>query len=155
MENKNEEELSPGLKISIVHHKIDKYFDRRGKKSGDEAIPKAQGMAMHFLMEHRDEDVFQKDIEKHFNISGATATNILKGLEKSGLIVRIPIESDARMKKIVMTEKAFAREEHIKESISLMEDSLIKNFSEEDIKKFHELIDRVTLNIDNLIQDNE
>ena len=155
MDNKNIDELSPGIKIAAVHHKIDKYFDRRGKKLGHEAIPKAQGMTMHYLMEHRDENVFQKDIEKYFNITGATATNILKGLEKSGLIVRVPMENDARMKKITLTEKAFEREEHIEESINILESSMLEGISEADLIKLHQILDKVTLNIDKLIQDYE
>lgn len=52
------------------------------------------------------EDVFQKDLEAEFNIRRSTATNILKIMEKKELIKRESVESDSRLKKIIVLDKA-------------------------------------------------
>lgn len=52
------------------------------------------------------EDVFQKDIEAEFNIRRSTATNILKIMEKKELIKRESVQSDSRLKKIIILDKA-------------------------------------------------
>ena len=108
-------------------------------------------MTLHYLMMHQNEDVYQKDIERHFGISGATATNILKGLEKNELIIRVPSEKDGRLKKIVATEKAYKRQVHIDDSINMLEESLIKGFSAEELDNLFRMVDKIIQNIDDLI----
>ena len=109
-----------GHKIRMVHNSIDKFFDRHHKEE-TKKIPRGQVMIIHYLMDHPDEEVYQKDLEKFFSISGATATNMIKGLEKSELVERIPNEKDARLKRIVLTEKAVVREQRIRKFVNIFE----------------------------------
>ena len=62
--------------------------------------------ALRFFAENADRDIFQKDFEEEFSIRRSTATKILQLMEKNGLIERQKVESDARLKKIVLTNKA-------------------------------------------------
>ena len=48
----------------------------------------SQGRALHFLLAQT-EDVFQKDIEEEYSIRPSTATELLKQMEKNGLILRL------------------------------------------------------------------
>ncbi len=69
------------------------------------------GQHMHILclienQQKQGKDVFQHDIEAKLNVRPSTATAILNVLEKNGYIKREPIKEDARMKKLVLTEKA-------------------------------------------------
>lgn len=52
------------------------------------------------------QNIFQKDIEKEFNIRRASATSALKLMETKDLIVRVPMPEDARLKRIMLTVKA-------------------------------------------------
>jgi len=52
------------------------------------------------------ENIFQKNIEKEFNIRRASATSALKLMEKNDLIVRVPMANDARLKRIILTPKS-------------------------------------------------
>lgn len=61
------------------------------------------------------EDIFQKDIEAEFNIRRSTATNILKIMEKKELIKRESVESDSRLKKIVVLDKSLRLKHNIDE----------------------------------------
>ena len=51
------------------------------------------------------ENVFQKDVEKEFNIRRSTATNILKNMEEKKLIKRTALPSDSRLK-IIEVQKS-------------------------------------------------
>lgn len=50
------------------------------------------------------ENVFQKDVEKEFNIRRSTATNILKNMEEKDLIKRTALPTDSRLKIIEVQE---------------------------------------------------
>lgn len=63
------------------------------------------------------EDVFQKDLEAEFNIRRSTATNILKIMEKKELIKRESVESDSRLKKIIVLDKALRLQGNIDDFI--------------------------------------
>ena len=65
----------------------------------------AQGKVLHFLLA-QPHDVFQKDVEQVYGMRASTATELLKQMEKNGLIFREPAEHDNRLKRIVLTEKA-------------------------------------------------
>ena len=107
-------------------------------------------MIIHYLMDHPDEEVYQKDLEKFFSISGATATNMIKGLEKSELVERIPNEKDARLKRIVLTEKAVVREQRIRKLVMELEEGMVAGFTEEEISTYCKMTDRILQNLDEL-----
>ena len=142
-----------GSKVRIVHNYIDKYFHTSWEKAGIEPT-RMQCATLHYLRVHKEEDVFQKDLEAAFSISGATVTNILKVMEKDGLIVRVPMEKDARLKKLVMTEKGMQFDEVAHANVRRLESGMEKGFTEEEITRFREYLDRLTQNIVDLVEEN-
>ena len=142
-----------GNKVRIVHNYIDKYFHSSWEKAGIEPT-RMQCATMHYLREHENEDVFQKDLEQAFSITGATATNILKVMEKDGLIIRIPMQHDARLKKLQMTPKGYELDTYSRENLRRLEEGLKKGFSEEEITRFREYLDRMTQNIVDMVEEN-
>ena len=142
-----------GSKVRIVNNYIDKYFHTSWEKAGIEAT-RMQCATLHYLRRHQDEDVFQKDLEVAFSISGATATNILKIMEKDGLITRVPLEKDARLKKLQMTDKGCQYDEAAHENVVRLEQGIEKGFTEEEITIFREYLDRLTQNIVDLVEEN-
>ena len=142
-----------GSKVRIVHNYIDKYFHSSWEKAGIEPT-RMQCATLHYLRRHKGEDVFQKDLEAAFSISGATVTNILKVMEKDGLITRVPVEKDARLKKIVMTEKGMQYDEVAHTNVTRLEAGMEKGFTEEEITRFREYLDRLTQNIVDLVEEN-
>lgn len=138
-----------GHKLRMVHNSIDKFFDRRGTEE-TKKIPRGQVMIIHYLMDHPDEAVYQKDIERFFSISGATATNMIKGLEKAGLVERIANEHDARLKRLVLTEKAIVREQRIRKIVMELEEGMVNGFTENEISTYCKLTDRILQNLDDM-----
>ena len=58
-----------------------------------------------FLYFSQQGDVYQKDIESFFKLRRSTVSSQLDTLEKKGLIQRVPVSHDARLKKLVLTEE--------------------------------------------------
>lgn len=94
-------------------------------------------------------DVFQKDLENEFSISRPTASEILKTMERKELITRQPTQQDARLKKILLTDKSkeicYENEKIIQE----LEANLTRGFSKEELEMLFYLLDKLKKNIDN------
>lgn len=138
-----------GHKFRIIHNMIDKYFEKRWDDS-IHYLTRVQCATLHYLYDHRDQNVFQKDIEAAFSITGATATNILKGLERQKLIMREPMPEDARLKKIVLLESGVACHKQAYRNIIHMEETLTAGFSEEDLETLRNMLDHIIANLEGL-----
>ena len=142
-----------GHKIRVAHNAIGKYFNTCWSPSAMEPT-RMQCGTMHFLREHEGQDVFQKDLEEAFSITGATATNILKVMEKDGLITRVPMQQDARLKKLELTEKGKALDDVARANVVRLEEGMEKGFTEEELTIFREYLDRMTQNIVDMVEEN-
>ena len=69
------------------------------------------------MAQNNDKDIYQKDLEKKFSVTRSTASKVVKLMVQKGLIVREEVESDARLKKLILTEKALNMHEAIKSDI--------------------------------------
>ena len=78
-----------------------------------------QKLFLGYLDAHRDRDVYQKDLEATFHIRRSTASGILQIMVRDGLLVREPVEGDARLKRLVLTPIA-------QEQLSQMQQDLLR-----------------------------
>lgn len=106
----------------------------------------SQGIALQFLLAQT-EDIFQKDIEEEYSIRPSTATELLKNMEKSGLIIREPVDYDKRLKKIVLTDKALQYRQQVIEDLSSLEKTLTNGISEADLEIFFRVIEKMMNNL--------
>lgn len=141
-----------GHRFRVIHNRIDKYFTG-SRKNEKVRLTRAQCATLHYLYDHSKEDVFQKDIEEVFSISGATATNLLKGLERLGMIQRIPLPGDARCKRIELCQKGIKAHERAFSDILFMEETLVKGMTEEEVGILRRLLDRVIQNLEEMEQE--
>ena len=108
----------------------------------------AQGRTLHFILAaHQKEDLFQKDIEEEYSLRPPTATKLLKDMEKNGLIYREAVPYDARLKRIVATEKAMQYQELIHQSLEETEDRLTSGISPQDLAVFFRVINQMIRNM--------
>jgi len=135
-------------KIGIYLKKIDILFDSKcNKKLKKFDITHAQFKTLKYLLENKNKEVNQKDLEKHFNLSNPTVTGILNRLELKKFVIRIVDEADGRFKKIKLCEKAIAIEEDLIQIADDMENSLVKQMSELEIKNAFEILEKILKNI--------
>lgn len=136
-----------GLAVNATSHLFKREVDNALNKRCTEKITGMQGFIIHYITRNSDRDIFQKDIEKEFSIRRSTATSILQLMEKKGLITRQSVNSDARLKKIVLTEKSLKRHEIFKEELERMEEKLSAGLTEKEKTDFFRIIEKIKSNI--------
>ena len=137
-----------GFQIKSLSNIIKRRIDKQIADSCGEGSSVTHGWVIRYIYDNRDRgDVFQRDLEARFNIRRSTATGILKLMEKNGLIVREPVEYDARLKKLVLTSKAVELHESIAREIDAIEDSMRQGLTKEELEAFFSTIEKIKDNI--------
>lgn len=140
----NKEKLKLGLDISKIHHIISRKMDASVISAIDDNLTISQAYVIDFICnEGKDNDVFQKDLESVFDLKRSSISLMLNNMEKSGLIERVPVKEDGRLKKIVLTEKSIKTYEKISDAIDLIENKLSENVTEEEIKLFQNVLNKI------------
>src|SRR5690606_32706222 len=96
---------SIAFEIKVLATLLKRNLDAGRDDTGKESLTGMQGWVLGYLKGNTERDIFQRDLEKEFNIRRATVSGVLQLMERNGLIVREPVEHDARLKKISLTEK--------------------------------------------------
>lgn len=137
-----------GYKIRLLHNQIHKRMEAKKQENEKEPLTGMQRWTLGFLRDHDGEDIYQKDIETEFSVSRATASNMLAVMERKGLLQREAVAHDARLKKLVLTEKARALVDRSEQDMRDMEALLSKGLSETEIKNLKKYLDQMLLNLD-------
>ncbi|MFP3154746.1 MarR family winged helix-turn-helix transcriptional regulator [Lachnospiraceae bacterium ZAX-1] len=107
-----------------------------------------QGFVLGYLGGNRDKDVFQRDVETEFQIRRSTATGILQLMEKGGLIERRPVAYDARLKKLVLTEKASRSYENVMRIIHSIDELAESGLTKSEIETFLNVLHKMQKNLE-------
>ena len=102
-----------------------------------------------YLIENKDRDVFQRDLEEVLNLRRATISNILKKMEANEYIVRETDKKDLRSKKIILTDLAIKRYQKGLNHLRDIEKIATKNIDKKDLEIFSNVIDKMIINIEN------
>ena len=129
--------------ISKLSNKLRRKFDMLSSRK---EFSGSQGRTLRFLLSQT-EDIYQKDIEEEYSIRPSTATQLLKQMEKNGLIIREPEAYDNRLKKIVVTDKALLYKQQVIEDLTTLEETLIKGISETDLQVFFRVTEKMMDNL--------
>ena len=113
----------------------------------DDEFTEMQTKLLGFLCHNKDQEIYQKDIERVFYIRRSTASRLLKRLERDGLIVRQAVSKDARLKRVQTTPKADAAMQQITTRIQHVEAVLTQGLSEAEIEQFMETAEKLKKNL--------
>lgn len=133
-----------GKPIHILHNMLKRELETANPRTD---ITGAQGRIIQFLVDHDGEDVFSKDIEREFNMRRATAADYLYLMEKNGMITRMPVNGDRRLKKIELTDKAREVNHAVRRNIRRIEEKLTKNMTRGEINEFLRMTDVMIANL--------
>jgi len=138
-----------GFELGMLNNLIRRSLIQRFAENGLEDLGGVQGPVIGYIYRNsQSSDVFQKDIEKQFEIRRSTATVMLQNMEQKGLIVRVPVPDDGRLKKIVLTDKAKKRHIRVKEQIDRFHQELEEGISIEEKEAFFAVLDRIRHNLE-------
>ncbi len=136
------------LNISLLRY-LAKHKVRTNKEKSDypDETRGLQIWVIDYLIKHQDEDIFQRDLEKEFVMRRSTATNFVKKMEQAGLIRLESVAYDARLKKIILTDKAFELQAGMMAKKKEFETLLRGDLSEAEIKQFIATIQKIKHNL--------
>lgn len=130
-----------GKKIGNVSHMIKRSidslhcpYDISGKQS------RLLGFIAHESVKR---DLYQKDIEEELQIRRSSVTSMLQTLEKAGMIKRVSVVEDARLKKIVLTDLGHEVTQNTYHNIVAFENELSSLFKEDEKVLFYEYLNRI------------
>ena len=134
-----------GRKINILSHKIKR---RIGKVSLEYGISSMQAKILGYIFHQAPKrDIFQKTIEEEFDIRRSSVTSVLSLMEKNGLIERVSVCEDARLKKIILTDKGIEVHKSVYKEIEIVESIIYDYLSKEELELFSEILERLSKKI--------
>ncbi|OPJ61182.1 MarR family winged helix-turn-helix transcriptional regulator [Clostridium oryzae] len=138
-------EVHIGKEINIFSHRIHRAISKEAAKYG---LTGVQSRIIGFIYHaSRKKDIFQKDIEEELDIRRSSVTSVLQLMEKNGYIQRVSVSDDARLKKIVLTEKGLEIQKNVFDFILGFEKSLRDELSDDELNMFINILNRLSKKI--------
>lgn len=133
--------------LNLLNKMIGREFIFNNKEFFEGDVSPTQMIIMDYILNHQDEDIFQRDLEKVLHLRRATVSGVLQTMEKHDLVERVLCEEDVRCKKIKLKEKAKLMFEIKKHEFIKIEDILKKGLKDDEIILFCHIIERMQNNM--------
>lgn len=101
-----------------------------------------------YLIEHQEEEIFQRDLENVLQLRRATVSGVLKTMEKNFFIERVTSSMDARIKKIVLKDSALKVFEETKQRFQMISEFVCEGISNRDLEVFCRVIEQMQKNLE-------
>lgn len=146
MERK-EKERRVAPKIRRMNHLMGRNIEAHVRAQGVDEITLMHGWIIRYLYDNKGKDIFQKDIEKQFCVGRSSVTNILQLMEKKEYLRREAVEQDARLKKLVLTEKGLNLQANMEYLVDQMNAEIVEGITDEELDVFFQVLDKLEANI--------
>lgn len=134
-----------GIELRYLNNLIRRYVDNKLHKKYIDSVTGTNGWIIAYIAAHG--DVFQKDLEAEFGITRSTASKVVGLMVQKGLIEHRSVPQDARLKKLVLTDKAMELSKLMNQDHEAVDQTLKKGFTEEELSNLHSYIERMKQNI--------
>lgn len=101
---------------------------------------------MIITIEHK-EGITVSALAEYFRLSLATVSVSVKRMEKSGFIMRVPDEKDARIAHLYLTDKAKACTSKLQQRCNKQEETITAGMNDEEKKQFYSLLQKAVENM--------
>ena len=136
-----------GFRIRSVWQQVKRLMNRHLTENNSYGLTGMQFAIVSYLAkESAERDVFQKDLEQKFDIRKSTVTGILNTMERDGLLLRETVPYDARLRKMILTDKALQAKKNTEQVIDSVEGQLSKGLTEEEITTFLSILEKISKN---------
>lgn len=136
-----------GFRIRSLWQQIKHLMNRRLTENDGYGLTGMQfAIVSYIAKESLEREVFQKDLEQKFDIRKSTVTGILNTMERDGLLLRETVPYDARLRKMLLTDKALLAKKNTEQVIDSVESQLSKDLTEEEIATFLSLLEKISKN---------
>ena len=136
-----------GFRIRSLWQQIKRLMNRHLTENDGYGLTGMQfAIVSYIAKESATRDVFQKDLEQKFDIRKSTVTGILNTMERDGLLLRETVPYDARLRKMILTDKALQAKQNTEQVIDSVESQLSKGLTEEEITTFLNILEKISKN---------
>lgn len=135
--------------LNALNHIIRRKMFASATEAGVDKVTVMHGWIMRCIDNNRDRDIYQRDLESEFGISRSSVTNILNLMEKKGYIERVSLKSDARLKKLILTENGERMNSILKNTMYDNEKRVNDILSSDEQKVFFALIKKLRDGLEN------
>lgn len=136
-----------GMEIHTADLLWKRHCDALEEIKRNEALTGTHGRVLGYLHRREGEDIYQKDIERVFSIRRSTASQMLQLMEKNGLIERKGVDKDARLKKIMMTEKGKQINCEAVAALQRLDKMALAGIETQKLQTFFEVLDEIKRNL--------
>ena len=116
-------------------------------KATNKSITLTQIQIIEYLIEHEDQEVYQRDLENILNLRRATVSGVLQTMEKNNLIERKEYQQDARVKKIILNNNTKELYFYHQKRIKKLEEAILKDISKKEQEIFSVVLEKMKNNI--------
>lgn len=92
-------------------------------------------------------EVYQRDLESFFKLRRSTVSSLLSTLEKKDILRRVPVPHDARLKKLVLTQRGRDVGTQVQQAFLRLNRLLIQGLSPEEQLTFSLILEKVEQNL--------
>lgn len=134
-----------GYYLKSSDHAMKSLIQAKIKDLEIDEVTSIHGYILQYIVnsEKMGKDIYQKDLEAHMEVGKSSITAVLNVMEKNGYIERKFVKHDARLKKIIATEKGKEVSTVLTEVIKESEKLVLAEFSEEEKTMLYSLLERV------------
>ena len=136
-----------GFQIKQLNLRLARTANNRIKKEKLTNIPEVQQWILSYLFDHQDQNVFQADLQRAFDLKPSTISELLARMQKNGLIVLIKAENDGRKKQIRLTKSSLNKAGQIDRTIESLEKNLTQGITPAEIAAFYQFAAKLKKNL--------
>ena len=140
-------ERSIGNEIRVLSNMIHRTLANMPGTKQIEAVTGTNAWIIGYIAQQGDSNVYQRDLEQKFGITRSTASKVVNLMVQKGQNVREKVPGDARLKKLVLTDRSCELLGLMKEGFLDLEGTLADGFSEEELNQFFEYVNRMQNNL--------
>lgn len=142
--------MKPPMSIMFEMRSLANLFRRKIGSIGvdvDNNVTMMHGWIIDYLLEHEEEEIMQRDLELALSMRRSSVSRALRLMEKNEMIEREPVDYDARLKRIRLTDKAAKARIVVAEDSEKIEREMIKNIPQEELDVFLKVISKMKENL--------
>lgn len=131
---------------NLIHREISRNECHKDDNTTPE-ISRASSGILIYLNNHKNTPVYQRDLEREFTVRRSTISKVLSLLESKGLIARVAVSSDKRLKKIELTDKAINQIDRLEKGAVALEQKMSNGISKEELDAFISTLTKIKNNL--------
>lgn len=143
-----------GAEVKMISNMIHRTL-MAGISSEEDQVTASNGWILGYLAHNEEREVYQRELEEKFRIRRATVSKTLGLMEQKGLIERVPVAHDARLKRLLLTDKGRRYNKEMIAEFDRIEGEITAGIPPEKLEAFYEVCDMLKNNLYKLEGNNE